>query len=90
MADGRENLKPWQPGQSGNPSGKPKDWVSRHLRARCEAEGQELANVLWAAAVAGDVKAAIVILERTEGKLVQPTHESGSLEILVTRADRQR
>ncbi len=28
MAGGRENLRPWQPGQSGNPSGKPKGILS--------------------------------------------------------------
>jgi len=28
---GNDNLKPWQPGQSGNPAGRPKD--SRNLKS---------------------------------------------------------
>lgn len=83
------NLKPaWQPGQSGNPSGRPKDYITRFLRARCEKEGEAFADVLWTLAMKGDMPAIHEVYDRVEGKVPQPTSVDGGLEIVVRRADR--
>lgn len=39
-----ENLKPWKPGQSGNPSGKPK--IPEHLRAIHSLTQQEVTKIV--------------------------------------------
>ena len=40
-----ENLKPWKPGQSGNPAGRPKG-VARTVRERCGGEPTILVDML--------------------------------------------
>lgn len=82
-------LKKWKPGQSGNPTGKAgKDYITRHLRARPDADWEKLANKLWAMALAGNMVAAHEIYDRVEGKVPQPTAVEGGLEIVVRRVDR--
>ncbi len=80
---------PFQPGQSGNPSGRPKDHIGRFIRARSEKDGQKLADKLWALALKGNLKAAEMVLERSDGKVPLPTTVEGGLVIEVKRADRK-
>ena len=73
-------LKPWKPGQSGNPSGRPKK--DRALTAALEVEldkkvGRKTKRQLVAAKVVslaldGDMTAAKFLADRTEGLPVQP------------------
>ena len=74
-----ENLKPFEPGQSGNPAGRPKSiTLSEALRhelakeapeaAAGETYAEKIAGVLCAAAAGGNVNAAREIADRTEGK----------------------
>jgi len=73
-----ENLKPWQPGQSGNPGGRPKrDAITAALREQLESQANDGDNYTIADAVAatlikqalgGDVRAIREIADRVEGK----------------------
>ncbi len=72
------NLKPFKPGQSGNPAGRPKSiTLSEAIRlqlAKKVSDGSDytyaeaIAQVLCVAAVRGNVNAAREIADRTEGK----------------------
>ncbi len=72
------NLKPFKPGQSGNPAGRPKSvTLSEAIRlqlAKKVSDGSDytyaeaIAQVLCVAAVKGNVNAAREIADRTEGK----------------------
>lgn len=74
--DRLQNLKPFKPGQSGNPKGRPKkipaldDLLAEVLSE--EKDGKTAAQVilmaLRAKAAKGDVRAAEVLLERAYGK----------------------
>jgi len=77
MAPGR----PFQPGQSGNPGGRPKktpltDEIKRLLRQKAEGSAYSNAHmVAWKMiqrAKAGDVAAARLLWEYVEGKPTQP------------------
>ena len=73
----RENLRPWKPGQSGNPAG-----GSRKLRVTSallalldEKNGtadRALATKWLTEALKGDPKFFAMLLDRVEGKVVQP------------------
>ncbi len=76
------NLKPFQPGQSGNPSGRPKSKVLSDAYRRelekvdlTDERGRTFAEILAERAVAkaasGDVAALREIADRTEGKAKQ-------------------
>ncbi len=80
---------PFRPGQSGNPGGRPKDQITRRLRARSDADWDKLANKLWNLAMKGNMVALHEIYDRTEGRVPQPTTVEGGLEITVKRADRK-
>jgi hypothetical protein len=84
------NLKPWQKGQSGNPSGRPKQLITDRLRARGEADWAKLEKKLWSMALAGELAAIREIYDRVEGRVPQPTTVEGGLEITVQRADRNK
>lgn len=60
----------WQPGQSGNPGGRPKDTVSMLLK---EKDKQKVADKLYQLALKGDMRAIQEYMDRTEGK-VTDTH----------------
>lgn len=69
MATGR----PWQKGQSGNPSGRPKrrlfnETLKEALQVKHGAKARELVNRLLDVALKGDVAAMRLIAERVGGK----------------------
>jgi hypothetical protein len=80
--DGRNrkmaNLKPWKPGQSGNPRGRPKTrTLSEELRARLKEQypgrsdatyGRMVAHKLVDLAIDGEIAAIREVFDRTEGK----------------------
>jgi Family of unknown function (DUF5681) len=85
-----KNLKPaWQPGESGNPSGRPKSEVTDAYRflARCKVPGdpegrtyaERLAEAQFWAAIGGATAAAREITDRLEGKSLQRV-EVGNLD----------
>ena len=73
-----ENLRMWQPGESGNPAGRPRKAYSltqmlREYGERVDVEGgptraQQLAEVMWKAALKGDRDIAKYIIDRMDGK----------------------
>ncbi len=75
-----ENLKPWQPGQSGNPGGRAKskpitDAIKERL-ARIQpddprTDAQRLADVLVDGALDGDIQFIKELLNRVEGKVAE-------------------
>ena len=84
-----EHLKPHQfrPGVSGNPSGRPRKLVTEALNEllsekvprdkQSRTKARKLADVLFARAMRGDVRAAVEIIDRTEGKATQGHEFSG-------------
>lgn len=68
-----ENLRPWKPGESGNPAGRPKGvrYLTEQLRARVAADPAILdavAEKLFALALDGDLGAIREIADRLDGK----------------------
>ena len=70
------NLQPWQPGQSGNPRGRPKKIIEPLLRklAQSDPDGkgviaERLALKLVQMALRGNVKAMSMLLDRYDGKV---------------------
>jgi hypothetical protein len=71
-----QNLKPWKPGQSGNPGGRPKrDAITSALLLQLEQPNTDtetiadsIAAVLVKRALSGDVRAIREIADRTEGR----------------------
>lgn len=71
-----KNLKPFTKGTSGNPKGRPPVW--REFKQELQKIGmeidgkddrlQKLARMLWNTALAGDLKAAEMIMDRIEGR----------------------
>ena len=68
-----KNLKPWRPGQSGNPGGRPKHDVSSEI-ARAVFEGNEEAiyRAMCKALLKGNPRAFVVLAERAYGRLKEP------------------
>lgn len=70
---------PWQPGQSGNPGGRPKGTLTRAyadvLKSKDPKTGKIIAEIIadaiTAKAAKGDVAAASELADRTEGKPLQ-------------------
>lgn len=92
--------KGFMPGQSGNPSGRPKKRLIDEILAELlEANGSvgaaKLASVLIQKAEEGDVRAAQLIAERTQGKPNQKVELTGAnggpidakIEIVLVRPD---
>lgn len=82
------NLKPFKPGQSGNPNGRPKklpqiDKLIANILGETESGGSEAELILMALvkrAKKGDTRAAEIILERAYGKAKQPIEHSGEIK----------
>lgn len=69
-----ENLRPWKPGQSGNPSGRPKTKQVRDaLQKLIDELGLEPAvRAIYTKACEGDVGAFKEVADRLDGKVTQP------------------
>ena len=82
--DPSEHLREHQfkPGQSGNPSGRPRKPVSERLLQRLieedEAVGKLIAESLLMKAISGDVPALRELLDRTEGKVADKQEHTGA------------
>lgn len=82
-----ENLKPWKPGQSGNPGGRPrKNPLTDELVHLLEQTAPNAQGKSWALVIAeallkrarsGDVRAFTVLANRIEGK----PHQSVALDV---------
>jgi hypothetical protein len=61
----------WKPGQSGNPSGKPKSKPLSDLLRQAGENGayKRIVDALVARALEGDIKAITVVLDRIEGRV---------------------
>lgn len=73
---GNANLRPWKPGQSGNPNGRPsgvRTWavVLRERFEQGEITQEQLMDKLVAIADKGDLRAMDIIMERMDGKADQ-------------------
>jgi hypothetical protein len=61
----------WQPGQSGNPTGARRDYVTSHLRALLDAPtAKKLARTLLRMAQRGNLAAIREVLDRADGKAI--------------------
>jgi len=86
-----ENLRPWPPGRSGNPGGRPRfAEVSQTLRRllteppaalgrKPKTIAEQLAIALLRKAVRGGIRAAAEAMDRTEGRVPQ-AHEIGGTD----------
>jgi hypothetical protein len=79
---GSQNLRPWQPGQSGNPGGRPKKRVLDEvlielLEKDGGKEASEIALTVLRKAKDGDLRACQFIAERTQGRPPQALQISG-------------
>lgn len=75
---GAENLKPWKPGESGNPSGRPKKKPVTEMYERILSDPKNLAAIEQAtvrALLKGNMAMVLQLREmtdRVEGKVTQP------------------
>jgi hypothetical protein len=72
------NLKPFKPGQSGNPLGRPRAVATQVLREMITEDDIRTGwQVVLSRAHAGDLQAWTIILDRLEGRPVQRQEHSG-------------
>ena len=73
-----ENLKPWKPGQSGNPGGRPKrDLASEIANAVFEGNEEAVRQAMARALLKGNPRVFVALAERAYGKLTKPIEVSG-------------
>lgn len=85
------------PGASGNPAGRPalpdcltaclRELAGEPARAGGPTRAQELAVVLWGKALGGDIRAAVLILDRLEGKPAQAVSVTADQPVSLSFAD---
>ena len=73
-----ENLKPWKPGESGNPGGRPKrDIASEIAQAIFEQDAEEILAVFSKALKKGDSRVFTALADRAYGKAKKSVEHSG-------------
>ena len=82
---GNGNLKPFKPGQTGNPNGRPKkipeiDILLAEVLGDDGHEATEILKALVVKAKKGDVRAAEVLLDRAYGKAKQDINQKNTIE----------
>jgi hypothetical protein len=74
----KDNLKPWKPGQSGNPGGRPKrDLAAEIARAIFEQEPEAITRVFAAELKKGNAKVFAALADRAYGKPRQQIEHLG-------------
>ena len=69
MAGRKENLRPWKPGQSGNPGGRPKrDLAAEIARAVFERDPEAIARVFTTELRKGNSKVFTALADRAYGR----------------------
>jgi hypothetical protein len=72
----------WKPGQSGNPSGRPKKILSNAIEKQLSPEViEKLALAVLSKAIKGDVRALELLFERFEGKMPDKVEMSYTKEL---------
>ena len=67
-----ENLKPWKPGQSGNPGGRRKEDIDPEIARRVfEENAYAIYQAMLKALLKGDPEVFAVLADRAYGKLTQ-------------------
>ncbi len=99
MRERTANLKPWKPGQSGNPGGRPKrDAITAALRDQLQSKmpgrdertvAEAIAFVLVKRALRGDVRAIREIMDRTEGKPLLAVKMEGVVTLDATQRQKR-
>ena len=85
-----ENLKPWKPGQSGNPGGRPKhDVASQIARAVFEGNEEAIYRAMCKALLKGSPRLFVALAERAYGRLRESLELSG-LEGVVEILEKRR
>src|SRR5256885_336002 len=80
---------PFQKGQSGNPAGRPRSeasitpWIRRLLAEKRagRTRAEHIASKILELAEDGDPNALRMVLERIDGKVVQPVEQTGTLTV---------
>lgn len=83
-----QNLRPhppWKPGESGNPSGRPKSKpiTDAYNRALSRKECDLIAKAMLRQAKKGNVKATVEMTDRTEGKLQPDEPKQTPISVIV-------
>ncbi len=73
-----ENLKPWDPGQSGNPGGRPKKDIEAEIAQRVfEENADAIYRAMLKALLKGDPEVFAVLADRAYGKLTRKVEIPG-------------
>ena len=73
-----ENLKPWKPGQSGNPGGRPKKDIEAEIAQRVfEENADAIYRAMLKALLKGDPEVFAVLADRAFGKCSQKVEIPG-------------
>jgi CO/xanthine dehydrogenase Mo-binding subunit len=74
----KDNLKPWKPGQSGNPGGRPKrDLAAEIARAIFEQDSEAITRAFAAELKKGNAKVFAALADRAYGKPRQQVEHVG-------------
>ena len=73
-----ENLKPWKPGQNGNPGGRPTKDIAAEIAQRVfEENADAIYRAMLKALLKGDPEVFAVLADRAYGKLTQKVETPG-------------